>query len=556
MYIKNSLSVRFMVSMAIVITVVMTISLLWNIRQYSNQAEEEMRDKAAVIGRQFIATRSVIAVNQDKINSDSNGNYEFKHLNPASVGREIGDFFNQSSGYKIKQTSFQVRDPRNAPDSFEIEKMKELVGNQNFKEIWGYDVIDGVNVFRYFAPLYYDNTCMSCHGKPAGVRDISGYLKEGHSVGDFAGAISIVFPMTNFEKNQRSNIISQLIFILFMVFASIGLIYILMEHIVIMPIQELTSKVTAIGHGQWEKKLITIHTYDEMNCFVDAFSSMADKLHHLYNELEQKVDERTQMLQEANRQLVEQGCELRAMNDKLSTADQLKSEFLAVMSHELRTPLTAIIAFSEILLYEEENLSSQQQEYLGDIFESSHQLLSQINDILNMSKIEAGLIRINMQPTDLREIVDSIARIISPLLIKKKISFTVNSNVAMPNIMADYDKVRNIINNLVGNAVKFTPQGGAIIVNISVLNNSDRGDYIKVEVRDTGIGISVDAQKYIFDKFRQVSHVGEREYAGSGLGLALACKFVELQGGQIWVNSQVGQGSVFTFILPIVIEGG
>ena len=297
MYIKNRLSVRFMMSMAAIVSVLMTINLLWNISQYNKQAEEEMRDKAAVIGRQFIATRLVVASNQDKINSDSKGNYEFKHLNPAAMGREIGEFFNQSSGYKIKQTRFQVRDARNAADNFEVEKMKELVGNRNLKEVWGYDVIDGVNVFRYFSPLYYDDSCMSCHGKPAGEKDISGYIKEGYVVNEFAGVISIIFPMTNFEANQRSNITSQLIFILFMVFASIGLIYILMEHIVIMPIQQLTSKVTAIGHGQWDKKLFNIHTYDEMNCLVDAFNNMAAKLHQLYNELEQKVDDRTQMLQ-------------------------------------------------------------------------------------------------------------------------------------------------------------------------------------------------------------------------------------------------------------------
>lgn len=556
MRIKNSLSIRFMVSMAVVVTVVMTINLIWNINQYNRQAEEEMREKAAVISRQFIATRSVIAAKQDKINSDSMGHYEFKHLNPASVGREIGDFFNQSAGYKIKQTRFHVRDPRNAPDNFEIEKMKQLAANQNFNEIWGYDVIDGVNVFRYFAPLYYDETCMPCHGKPAGEQDISGYLKEGSSVGDFAGAISILFPMTNFEANQRNNIISQVIFIVFMVLASIGLIYVLMEHIIIMPIKELTAKVTAIGLGQLESKLVDIHTYDEMNYFVESFNSMAGKLHHFYNELEQKVDERTQMLRQANLQLMEQGRELRGMNEKLSKADQLKSEFLAVMSHELRTPLTAIIAFSEILLHEGENLNSQQRDYLEEIFESSHQLLSQINDILNMSKIEAGLSRLDRQPVDIRQIVDSIANIVAPLLMKKKIQLNINMNPAMVIIMADYDKIRHIINNLVGNAVKFTPLGGTISINVSIYNDRDQGPYIQVEVSDTGIGISKDVQPYIFDKFKQADNRGEQGSMGSGLGLALARNFVEMHGGRIWVNSQMNQGSVFTFILPIVAQGG
>jgi two-component system sensor histidine kinase BarA len=553
MFIKNSLSIRFMLSMAAVVTALMTINLLWNINQYNKQMEEEMRERAAVVARQLIATRAVIAIRQDRINFDSKGHYEFKHLNPASVGKEVGDFFNQSAGYRIKQTRFNVRDPENAPDSYEVEKMKELSANPDLAAVWGYDVMGGVNVFRYFAPIYYDESCMQCHGKPLGAKDISGYLKEGHVAGDFAGAISIIVPMATVEANQRSNISSQILFIIFMVLAIIGLIYILMEHIIIMPIQELTSKVTAIGHGQLETKLVDIHTYDEMNYFVEAFNSMAGKIQHFYNELEQKVDERTQLLQQANKQLVEQGTELRAMNEKLSKADQLKSEFLAVMSHELRTPLTAIIAFSEILLDEGKNLNSQQRDYLEDIFESSHQLLSQINDILDMSKIEAGLIRINRQPADIGELVSSIACILSPLLLKKKLQFKIDINPDMPTIMADCDKVRHIIKNLVGNAIKFTPPGGLISISASI-SKGQHIPYMKIEVRDTGIGISPDAQMYIFEKFKQAGNLGEKEYMGSGLGLALARNFVELHGGKIWVDSQVGQGSIFTFTLPIAAQ--
>jgi two-component system sensor histidine kinase BarA len=543
-----------MLSIAAVVTVLMTINLLWNIHQYSIQAEEEMREKAAVVARQLIATRSVIALRQDNINSDSQGHYEFKHLNPAAVGKEVGDFFNQSSGYKIKQTRFSVRAPENTPDSFEIEKMKVLAANSDLPAVWGYDVHGGEKVFRYFSPLYYDESCMPCHGKPAGGKDISGNLKEGFTAGDFAGAISIIVPMTTYETNQRSYIMNQLLFIVFMVLAIIGLIYILMEHIVIMPIQELTAKVTSIGDGQLETKLVDIHTYDEMKSFVDAFNTMADKIQHFYSELEQKVDERTHLLQEANVQLLEQGAALRAMNDKLSQADQLKSEFLAVMSHELRTPLTAIIAFSEILLYEE-NLSSQQREYLVDIFESSHQLLSQINDILDMSKIEAGLIRLDRRPTDIREIVDGIARIISPLLLKKNLQFHINISSAVPIIMADYDKVGHIIKNLIGNAVKFTPSQGSISIEAEVIHQKQES-YLKIAVKDTGIGIREEEQSSIFEKFKQAGSPSEREYMGSGLGLALAHNFVQLHGGQIRVESKVGKGSIFTFTLPIVGTGG
>ncbi|MCE5284627.1 MAG: DUF3365 domain-containing protein [Pelosinus sp.] len=545
MEIRNSLSLKFMLSVAAVILTIMTVSLLWNIHQYNRQGEADLKEKAQVICQQLIATRSFIAAKQDTINVDANGRYEFKHLNPAAVGKGISDKFNRFSGYSFKQTRFAVRDQSNAPDNFEVEKMKELAADKRMTEIWGYDEIDNVRVFRYLTPLYYDESCMSCHGQPAGTIDVSGYPREGVSPGDFAGAISVVFPMTGFEAHQYENIISHLVFILFMVMATIGMIYILMKHIVITPLTQLTEKVSEVGSGQWTQ-LTDIHTYDEMRHLADKFNEMSQNLNGLYNNLESKVAERTRQLCDANIKLAEQSRELREMYEKLFAADQLKSEFLAVMSHELKTPLTAIIAFSEILLSEGEALSSQQKEYLEDIFESSHQLLGQINDILDMSKIEAGLIRLNARSTDVRQILDSVISVMRPLFQRKNIKLTVNCPEEIPIFICDADKLRHIMNNLISNAIKFTNTGGNISIDMTVENAA-----LKVAVCDDGVGISAEDQPYIFDKFRQVHYSHNYENQGSGLGLEIARNLVELQGGLIWVKSELDKGSSFTFTLPL-----
>ncbi len=460
---KNSLTIKFMIGIAIITIVLMTVNLLWNIRQYNFQAESEMKEKAEVIAQQLIATRSFIALKQDLINANYDGGYEFKHLNPAAVGKGIGEIFNGYSGYKFKQTRPIVRDPYNAPDNFEREAMKQLAADKNLKELWGYDEIDGNRVFRYLVPLYYDESCLSCHGKPVGLNDISGYAKEGFSSGEFAGSISVVFPMARFEAAQRTNISSQVIFILFMVFVSIGLTYLMMEHIIIMPIRELTGKVAELGRGNLAAQLTEIQTYDEMRSLAEEFNTMASKLNELYNGLEEKVTERTALLSDANQRLLEQGSKLQAMNAKLTETDRLKSEFLAVMSHELRTPLTAIIAFAEILLAEGETLSSLQQEYLQDIFESGHQLLSQINDILNMSKIEAGLAKINCNQIDIKEVLNHLMHSISPLVSKNRLTFIVDISADIPHIIADREKVIHIFRNLISNAIKFTSNGGKIL---------------------------------------------------------------------------------------------
>lgn len=539
-----------MIGIAGIIVTMMAINLLWSLAQYRRQAEAEMKEKAAVIAQQLIATRTFIANKQDVINWDSSGRYEFKHLNPAAVGKGIGDIFNQHSGYQFKQTRLQVRDPENAPDNFEIEMLKHLAGNPATTEVWGNDVVNGTKVFRYLVPLYYDESCMPCHGKPAGETDVAGYNKEGHSPGDFAGALSIVFPMTAFEANIQANVMTQVSFILIIVLTTIGAIYIMMEHIIITPIKELTTKVVELGNGQLSAQINEIYTYDEIKSLAKEFNSMADRLQQLYNELEDKVAERTKLLSEANLQLIEQGKKLQCMNDQLSQTDKLKSEFLAVVSHELRTPLTAIIAFTEILLSEGETLSTVQREYLTDIQESGYQLLTQINDILDMSKIEAGLIRLNCKLVDILDVIENITRPVAPLLTNKSITLSVNVHDEVPDVFIDPEKIGHVLRNLLSNAIKFTAGGGSIAITVKNGCGSEADRGIVVSVHDTGIGIDPANHDDIFQKFRQVNSSAHREYAGSGLGLAIAKNLVELHGGKIWVESCVGEGSTFYFTIP------
>lgn len=540
-----------MVGITTLTVVLMLLNLVWNIRQYNAQAELEMKEKAAVITQQLIAIRSFIALKQDTINYSCDGSFEFKHLNPAAVGKGVGEIFNGYSGYKFKQTRPVVRDQYNAPDQYELEAMKQFAADKNIEELWGYDETGEQRVFRYMVPLYYDESCLPCHGRPAGELDMAGHRKEGFAAGNFAGSISIVLPLSLFEAAQRTNIATQVTFILFMVLTNIGLTYLMMEHIVITPIQQLTSKAAEIGKGNLSAQLTEVQTYDEMRALAEEFNLMASKLNELYSGLEEKVAERTALLSAANERLRAQGRELQAMNEKLAGADRLKSEFLAVMSHELRTPLTAIIAFTEILLVEGETLSSLHREYLQDIHESGYLLLGQINDILDMSKIEAGLSKLSGSPVRLKDVLDHLACSMFPLVSKKRLALTVDIAADVPVIIADRDKVTHIFRNLLGNAVKFTPEGGTVAVRAT----RNGADEIMVTVEDNGIGISQGDQQHIFDKFRQADSAGSREYAGSGLGLSLARKLIEMHGGRIWVESQVGRGSSFSFVLPVKAKG-
>jgi signal transduction histidine kinase len=237
---------------------------------------------------------------------------------------------------------------------------------------------------------------------------------------------------------------------------------------------------------------------------------------------------------------------------QLEAASRHKSEFLANMSHELRTPLNAIIGFSEVLaerMFGEVN--AKQAEYLQDILSSGRHLLSLINDILDLSKVEAGRLELELARFHLPSALDNALTLVRERASRHGIRLAQAVDEAVSEIVADERKVKQILLNLLSNAVKFTPEGGRIAVAVT-----PTGDGIQISVSDTGIGIAPVDQAAIFEEFRQVGRDDARKQEGTGLGLTLAKKFVELHGGQIWVQSQVGQGATFTFTLPARPEGG
>jgi signal transduction histidine kinase len=238
--------------------------------------------------------------------------------------------------------------------------------------------------------------------------------------------------------------------------------------------------------------------------------------------------------------------ELEAANRDLAAASQHKSEFLANMSHELRTPLNAIIGFSEVLserMFGE--LNEKQDEYLKDINASGTHLLSLINDILDLSKIEAGRMELELTDFHLPTALDSALTFVRERAARRGIVLHMHVDNTLGQIQADERKIRQVVLNLLSNAIKFTPGGGRIEVAAVPRDNS-----VEVSVSDTGVGIAPEDQEAVFEEFRQVG-TADKKVEGTGLGLTLCRKFVELHGGRIWVKSEVGAGSTFTFTIPL-----
>jgi signal transduction histidine kinase len=286
----------------------------------------------------------------------------------------------------------------------------------------------------------------------------------------------------------------------------------LLSWLVVGPIRRIRTRLARIAAGDFSGH-VGVRNRDELGELAANVDRMNDELRRLYRELE--------------------------------TASRHKSEFLANMSHELRTPLNAILGFSQVLregLFGEVN--EKQVEYLEDILASGNHLLSLINDVLDLSKVEAGQIELEPAPFSLREALERGVVMLKERALKNGVDLRLEPSPEVDVVTADERRIRQVVFNLLSNAVKFTPEGGRIVV------SSARHDgELRIAVADTGPGIAREDQERIFEEFQQTD-LGARQQEGTGLGLALSRRLIELHGGRIWVESEPGEGSTFVVALP------
>ncbi len=256
---------------------------------------------------------------------------------------------------------------------------------------------------------------------------------------------------------------------------------------------------------------------------------------------------------ETNRDLEERNQRLEGMNTRLKELDRLKSAFLATVSHELRTPLTSIIGYSEMLAEGLAGPMNQEQvDYVRTIMEKGETLLKLISSILDISQIEAGKVRLSFEAYDVKDLLQSSASSVKPQAQKKGVDIEVKLPAQFERAVGDKERLRQVLVNLLANAVKFTPKGGKITASLSFADKQPelKSAGYRIVIEDSGVGIPPDQFDKIFQSFYQVDSSSTREFGGAGLGLAIVKSFVEGHGGQVQVSSTVGQGSRFTIVLP------
>jgi signal transduction histidine kinase/CheY-like chemotaxis protein len=278
---------------------------------------------------------------------------------------------------------------------------------------------------------------------------------------------------------------------------------------------------------------------------LEDFVGELKKLNDDYHKQNVKIKKQNETLVSLHQELKAQADELEVQRQKAVESTKLKSQFLASMSHELRTPMNSILGLTELIL-EKADLNDKNQERLGVVLNSGRRLMTLINDILDLSKIEAGKMEIRAEEVLLEELIEEVSSSITPLVMEKSIDFIIERDINTKTLIhTDRGRVVQVLINLLGNAVKFTEKGN---VKLKVLNSDEK---LIFQVSDTGIGISEEDQKVIFEEFRQADGSTSRKYGGTGLGLSISKKIADLLGGDLSLTSTMGKGSTFTFEIPL-----
>ncbi len=357
---------------------------------------------------------------------------------------------------------------------------------------------------------------------------------------------------------ERSGFFSRIIiavtfaFTLSSIALAIGL-WLALRRSIVAPILAIEKSARSIASGDFTGR-VPVMNNDEIGSLATEFNYMTKSLQDYYTTLESRVRERTEELRSTNEELQSKQKELELANMGLSEANKMKNQFLANVSHELRTPLNSILGFSELLSEKSfGDINEKQAQYVDYIHSSGEQLLRLINNIIDLSKIDVDKMELMPEYFTITEALGEVLGIIRPLAHERSITIETKTVPASPKIRADKAKFKKVMLNILSNAVKFNKDGGRVEISWKMSEETSGRDFkhfVVFSVKDTGIGIKSADKDSLFTTFKQVDSSFNREYDGSGLGLVLTKRLIELHGGSIWFESEEGRGSTFYMKFP------
>ena len=504
---------------------------------YARQTEDLAFDQLTHTGRTLVSpivARLHVAPDPDM----RKGMIEFQALAEQALPENL-------KGYQYKLIVPDATSPDRQAEPDEKAVLQEFLDQSGKLELAR--PLRSERAFVYYGGVRAADSCVACHRSADRLAGLLGGGAEARSAadrlarpdlkpGDLMAVVRVRLSTEMLEDGLHQNRALLIAFAVGTTFLILAGTYLIIRYVVVKPVKHLKATADAIAAGELAVRS-DIQTGDEFEDLSQAFNRMLanlvriqDRNRGLIGDLDTKVDE------------------LARINMELHQSNALKTDFLATMSHELRTPLNSVIGFSEALL-NADNLSDKQHRWAANIHDSGKHLLTLINDVLDLAKMESGKMRVRPEVLNVTTVCEQAAALFRPQAEKKEIELLVQVPPDTPDVRQDGGKVRQLLANLLSNAVKFTPEGGRI-----TLKGAVRDGWLTLSVTDTGVGIAAENQEMVFQKFRQTSSTLTREQGGTGLGLSIVRELARLLGGDVTLRSEVGRGSTFTLKLAAKLK--
>ncbi|MDV2999009.1 MAG: Sensor histidine kinase RcsC [Chroococcopsis gigantea SAG 12.99] len=522
------------------------------------EAENEVTDQAEMLMQGMNAVRTYTSDNiQPILETELDTRSKFiRETVPAFAANQVFDQFRNHSEYQsffYKEATINPTNPKDQADTFETDLIGQFRQRPDKDEISGYRSKRGKNFFFIARPLAVQQaSCLECHGAvssaPKSMLAIYGD-KRGFNwhMNEVVAAQTIYVPVDEVVSRGRRYLASYMGIFVGIFSLMVVLINSLLKRSVIEPIRRLTEiarRVSTDGTAETELPAFESPAIKRIAVRNDEPGQLTRAFHYMAQEVATREKTLATAVQQRTAQLAESMKEAESAKAKAEAANKTKTQFLSHMNHELRTPLNVILGFTQ-LLARESGFDRQHRDYLDTISRSGEHLLTLINDVLEMSKIEAGRITLNESDFALLEMLNSLQRMLSLKAQGKGIELVVQLGADLPDyIHGDESKLRQVLLNLLTNAIKFTDEG---CVTLGVRND---GLTLLFEVEDTGSGIAESEIDNLFEAFVQ-TETGRKSQEGTGLGLPISKTFVNLMGGDITVESSLGIGTVFRFTIPL-----